>query len=827
MSFGVSKLGDSPDACVEPTGAMSTLRLQPGASVLDGRFRVVRQLAGGGMGEVYLAEQVSLGRAVALKVLRTEMSLQPAMLERFKREARLLSAVEHPSVVRVIDFGETQGSAFLVMELVEGETLEFELRRGALDPQRALRVLSQLSEGLEAIHAKNIVHRDLKPENVVLTHGPSGEWARLLDFGIARVTDASDSGVTQAGMVLGTPDYLSPEQALGGVIDARSDIYSFGVLAYRCLTGKLPFPGPGPRDFLLQHAAAVPAPILTVAPALHARLKLAELVMSCLSKDPSARPASASELSTLLAACSTDETAAAIGTSGTGRFGAVAAEPTSSTFLSPAARGGTRPRSVSESAFRAITGSSSVAARAENLVVMLTDLKGFTARTSQQTREENARMLEQHDSLLIPVARAFGGRLIQKRGDALLLVFRSPTEAVHCGMAMQDRLWRHNQLLAEREQLHIRVMLHVGEVIVAKDGLIGAPASVVTAVEARADADEVVFTEAVNLAMNRAEVSAEPCGELEVPGRAGETLKLYRCRRDLEGPPFGGQDTQVLASSPAAFERLTGLASRGWVRVRDLTVELGGAGARGMTARLDRASGGWSRLTTSRRAGICGIAAAIAVAWIGFTLHERSPAVRARRFLDKGLWPEALIVAQQAQAEGDASAAILSVEARALHRLGRHGDELSLLETEQTRLGDLDDEVVLDIAEDFGRSERSSAIRDVLARLSNVKLALLTRAAGSAEAPSQWGALRFLDSTQALPPTELVRDYRLSLQTTDCRTRGAAARRLGELGQDEAAADLERLSSEPKKRVLFLDENCGQDEANNALRKIRRARDGR
>jgi Protein kinase domain len=266
--------------------------------VLDERFRVLGHLGGGGMGEVYLAEQVSLGRKVALKVLKREVGQQPGMSERFRREARLLSSVEHPAVVRVIDFGQSEEGTCLVMELAEGETLLQALEAGPLDPERGRRVLVQLAEGLAAIHEKGIIHRDLKPENVVLTSGPRGEQARLLDFGIARLVepDPDSRGLSQVGVVLGTPEYLSPEQAMGAPLDARSDIYSLGVLAYRMLSGQLPFQGPNARDYLVQHVSAAPRPLLHLVPNVASQPGLAAMVMRSLAKDPKARPQSAQDL---------------------------------------------------------------------------------------------------------------------------------------------------------------------------------------------------------------------------------------------------------------------------------------------------------------------------------------------------------------------------------------------------------------------------------------------------------------------------------------------------------------------------------------------------
>ncbi len=285
-----------------------SVALPPGSLVLDGRFRVVRLLGHGGMGFVYLAEQVSLGRPVAIKVLRNDLPLTAGFSERFRREALLLSSVEHPAVVRVIDYGAHGDSPCLVMEYVEGETLEKVLERDApLSVERAERILTQLAQGLAAIHAKGIVHRDLKPENVVITIGSDGvEQARLLDFGIARLMGADDEGagakasVTQAGIVLGTPEYVSPEQGMGQPLDARSDLYALGVILFRALTGQHPFPGPSPREYISQHIHQAPPSLLEVAPHLAQFPSLVAAVSGCLEKDPARRPQTATGLYALV-----------------------------------------------------------------------------------------------------------------------------------------------------------------------------------------------------------------------------------------------------------------------------------------------------------------------------------------------------------------------------------------------------------------------------------------------------------------------------------------------------------------------------------------------
>ncbi len=555
---------------------MSSL-LASGAEVLEGRFRVVKLLGGGGMGEVYLAEQVSLGRKVALKVLKRELGAQPEMHERFQREATLLSQVEHPAVVRVIDFGVSQGTAFLVMEYVEGTPLDQELRHGPLAPARAVPLLQQLADGLGAVHDRGIVHRDLKPENVILVSTPKGEQARLLDFGIARLTELEPEGpaLTRSGLVLGTPEYLSPEQAVGGAVDPRSDLYSFGVLAYRVLAGRNPYNGPGPRDYLAQHAAAPPIPLAEANPALAPLVDLCDWVMRCLEKDPAHRPTSAHALADKLA-----QWRPAPGSAATQAYGTAPAR----TQTDPAVR----LPSLGTSGHDAI--------RAQNLAVMLTDIQGFTELTSRQTREENARLLEAHDRLLLPIVKAYGGKLVQKRGDALLVVFRSPTDSVLCGMAMQDALWRRNAAAGAGEPLRVRVALHLGEVLVGKETLVGEPVQVVAAVEGEADGGEVVFTEAVRLAMNRAEVQHEPRSQLSLDGH---TLALYRCVPALEGPPFGGRDLARGAPSPTAALGLGALRGS----VQRLPMEAPARDRRGARARARRGRRRAVRLAHPAREG--------------------------------------------------------------------------------------------------------------------------------------------------------------------------------------------------------------------------------
>ena len=755
------------------------------------------------MGLVYLAEQVSLGRTVAVKVLREDLSLQPGMAERFRREALLLSSVEHPAVVRVIDFGQSHGAACLVMDLVQGQTLELAVQHGPFPLERALRVLLQLSQGLAAIHSRGIVHRDLKPDNVVLTQTPEGEQARLLDFGIARLAgaDAPGSSVTQVGFVLGTPEYLSPEQGLGQPLDPRSDLYSFGVLAYRLLSGTHPFPGPTPRDYVVQHVQSSPRPLHEAAPLLHEQVELVDLVMRCLAKAREARPESALVIAAALGRLG------ARGGSGTGAVPillteqSAVREPPLATAALPGAVSVVKPPPPASTATTSpsTTGERRALGRQRNLTLMLTDLKGFTQRTSQQTLEENAQMLKQHDALLVPLLGRYDGRLVQKRGDALLAVFSSPTQSLLCGMAMQDALWRFNEGKAAADQLHVRVCVHGGEVLEDADGLRGEPVTVITAVEGVAEAGDVVFTDAVYLSMSRAEVSSERWTTLRVPGRE-EELVLHRCSASTQGAPFGERDLQrrsrvadTLQSALARLEPFLSAARSVPQRFRNLPLR--------------------QRLLAGAGASLLAIAAVVLLGlW-------RTPERRARRQIEARHAAEALQVLDDAPQ----TVQILMLRAAALHQVSRHDEELDLVR--RLKSGELPIEPLLleGLSEDFGAKE-ASALRDALSGLPRERtLPVLQALAQDGPPRVQWGALRFVDLEYAGQGLPLVSLYSAALEPPDCRVRNLAVKRLRELKDPAALPALRRLKGTPRRKASFFsDDDCGQEQAGSAIRVIER-----
>jgi serine/threonine protein kinase len=262
--------------------------------VIKGRYRVMNTVGEGGMGTVYLAEQISIGRKVALKVLHGEYARDNEFVRRFHQEARMAAALNHRHVTTVFDFDQADdGSLFIVMEYLEGRSLSEVIRHeGALPVGRALRIGIQIAEGLEAAHRAGVIHRDVKPQNIMVV-GPDRE-IKLMDFGIARMRDSSATHLTRAGMMMGTPEYMAPEQIEGGEVSEKTDIYAFGVVLYEMLTGLTPFHGATPAAVLTKHLREMPDPLRRhrreVPPAVE------QVVMQALEKNPGARPRSMAEI---------------------------------------------------------------------------------------------------------------------------------------------------------------------------------------------------------------------------------------------------------------------------------------------------------------------------------------------------------------------------------------------------------------------------------------------------------------------------------------------------------------------------------------------------
>jgi serine/threonine-protein kinase len=260
-------------------------------SVLAGRYRLTERIASGGMGDVWRAVDETLGRDVAVKVLRPDTADDSGFAERFRAEARHMGGLTHPNIGTVHDFGEDDGTAFLVMEFLEGEPLSTIIRDEApMDPQRVSDILFQVASALQAAHDAGVIHRDVKPANIVVD---ADGYAKLTDFGISRAL--SEAPLTQTGEVLGTPHYLSPEQAQGQPAGPLSDVYALAVVGYEMITGERPFAGDSMVTTALAHVSSPAPPLPGDVPE-----PLRTTVMASLAKDPRQRPESAAEFAEAL-----------------------------------------------------------------------------------------------------------------------------------------------------------------------------------------------------------------------------------------------------------------------------------------------------------------------------------------------------------------------------------------------------------------------------------------------------------------------------------------------------------------------------------------------
>jgi dienelactone hydrolase len=274
-----------------------------------GPYEILAPLGAGGMGEVYRAKDTRLGREVAIKVLPEEFAQDPERLRRFEQEARAAAALNHPNILVLYDIGTPEGAPYIVTELLEGQTLRQKLRGGPLPPAKAVEFGIQIAQGLAAAHGKGIVHRDIKPENLFVTHDGR---AKILDFGLARLratepaatpgTEAPTVGApTREGTILGTPAYMSPEQAEGKRADARTDLFSFGAVLYEMLTGRRAFDGDSPASILSAILTKTPPAAGTLRPGVPSDLD--KILARCLEKDPERRYPSSDVLRKDLAAC--------------------------------------------------------------------------------------------------------------------------------------------------------------------------------------------------------------------------------------------------------------------------------------------------------------------------------------------------------------------------------------------------------------------------------------------------------------------------------------------------------------------------------------------
>ncbi len=274
--------------------------------VLQGRYKIAGPLAEGGMGVVYRAERLGIGRPVVVKFLHAVLTDRPGVVDRFEREARATARLNHPNCVALVDYGIEDNAPFLVMEYVEGQTLADLLDHGALLPPRAVRITSQVLAGLSHAHERGILHRDLKPANVMIIDAVGwNDMVKILDFGLAKLlnTRLEDQGkreVTVEGIAIGTPGYMSPEQAAGVPSDRRSDVYCAGALLYHLVTGTKAFAGSDVHEVLRRHREETPAAPRVLTPGANISAELEEVIRHAMQREPGKRYQSADEMAEAL-----------------------------------------------------------------------------------------------------------------------------------------------------------------------------------------------------------------------------------------------------------------------------------------------------------------------------------------------------------------------------------------------------------------------------------------------------------------------------------------------------------------------------------------------
>ncbi|MEO1267056.1 MAG: serine/threonine-protein kinase [Myxococcota bacterium] len=260
------------------------------------RYRVLSRIGAGGMGVVYKADQAAMDRKIAIKVLPRDLD-DESLIERFHREARAASQLRHPNTITLYDFGQHEDILYIAMEFLDGISLNQAMKRGPMHPGRVISILIQTLRSLGEAHKKGIVHRDIKPDNVFLIQlDGTSDFVKVLDFGVAKLTKSGDKTLTQAGMIFGTPKYMSPEQARSKPTGARSDIYAVGIMAYEMLTGKVPFDADDHVSILLKHCTEPVPPFKEINPDIDVPEDLGQVIVHSLTKKPEERFQSAEEM---------------------------------------------------------------------------------------------------------------------------------------------------------------------------------------------------------------------------------------------------------------------------------------------------------------------------------------------------------------------------------------------------------------------------------------------------------------------------------------------------------------------------------------------------
>jgi serine/threonine-protein kinase len=447
--------------------------LEAGAQL--GRYRIESLVGRGGMGAVYLATDTQLERRVALKVLSPELTDDARFRDRFITESRIAASLDHPNIVPVYEAGEIDGQLFIAMRYIDGHDLSHVLvERGALPITLAVRIVAAVAAALDAAHAGGLVHRDVKPGNVLLAGSDEAPHVYLTDFGLTkRVGDAT---MTAAGQIVGSIGYVAPEQVEGRPVDARTDVYSLGCLAYEILAGAQPFRRESEMAVLMAHVQDPPPSLLAERPELPEALDAA--IARAMAKDPAARFATAGEFAAALSEAVRPDSGA-----------------TTRGFL-------------------------------------FSDLRGYTAFVESHGDAAASALLDVYRRMMRDTIARHGGAEIKTEGDSFYVVFPSASSAVICGLSVVAAAAAHSQA-DPQHPIRVGIGVNAGEAVAAAEGYVGSAVNIAARVCAQAKAGEVLVTETVRgLTRTSGRLNFTPVGRRTLKGIA-EPMPLFHA--DLAG----------------------------------------------------------------------------------------------------------------------------------------------------------------------------------------------------------------------------------------------------------------------------------------------------
>jgi class 3 adenylate cyclase len=482
-----------------------------------GGYRIVRLVGRGGMGVVYLADDVRLGRKVALKVLTSEAADQPRIRERFLRESQIAASLDHPNILPIYDAGEADGQPYIAMRYVPGLDLDGLIKRdGSLSLERTSALIDQIASALDAAHAAGLIHRDVKPGNILVATGsqPGSDHAYLSDFGLTKHAEYS-AQLTRSGQMMGSVGYVAPEQIENRPIDRRVDVYSLGCVVFECLTSAQPYPRDSEMATLYAHVQAPPPSLAAARPELAPSVDA--VIAKALAKEPDERYATAGELAKALAAAAAPD----------------------------------------------------VLGRHLTRGFLFADLRGYTAFVEARGDAAAAALLEVYRRLVRDVVRRFGGAEIKTEGDSFYVVFPSASDAVRCGLAITAAAASASAEHPDRS-IRVGVGIHAGESTETTEGYVGSAVNIAARICAQAAPGEVLVSDTVrSLTRTSGEIGFTARGRKHLKGIA-EPVAVFAASAGLDrgsvpvrsatGSPVGRTMRRAAIAVPVVLVLVLGAA---------------------------------------------------------------------------------------------------------------------------------------------------------------------------------------------------------------------------------------------------------------------------